>query len=522
MIVAQLRYAENPTSPISTPTSPIPTRHSPLAIPNLYQALTLFVGYTLVLMHVFPSELPTGIEAMVGLPIPVWVYVVLGVALVSLIFFVTGLPAGSMAFHRKTHFRFFLIAPAFGWMGLEQLRIWLQLGQSWARLPSTQHANLALIQLASLGGQWVIGLLVVMANYAIAWLIANDSWRVEDNGNTPTRNSQRAIRNAPFAIRHSQYAFVILTLIAVLHVVGYMLIANPTQTVRVAAVQLGSDLGDHPVLYSYWLKGDFKGMDDAVLAEFEPMIREAAKRGAKIIALPEAMLWNDPAIDLRLVARLTSLSKELGAYITFTFYLWNDPNSRNEVYMATPQGEWKGFYAKNHPIGYIGEYSITAGRYPTYTLVMARTDTFASPSEFASPVVFSNFVCYDNAYTDVALRHASNGVQLLTSANHDWPEGAWGFYTQSIYRAVENRLAIVRADWRVGSVIIDPYGRIVATTKWDEREKAVLVADVPIVTERGTVYMRYGDWLGYVSVGALGLMLLSSVNVPRRKKTRVS
>jgi len=203
---------------------------------------------------------------------------------------------------------------------------------------------------------------------------------------------------------------------------------------------------------------------------------------------------------------LTSLSKEVGAYLTFTFYLWNDPNSRNEVYMATPQGEWKGFYAKNHPIGYIGEYSITAGRYPTYTLVMAQTDTFAPPSQATSDVVFSNFVCYDNTYTDVAMRHAGNGVELLTSSNHDWPEGAWGFYTQSIYRAVENRLAIVRSDWRVGSVIIDPYGRIVATAKWDEREKTILVADVPIVTERGTVYMQLGDWLGYVGVGVMGMM----------------
>ncbi|MBI3732389.1 MAG: hypothetical protein HY259_02890 [Chloroflexi bacterium] len=494
MILAQLLYDK----PASIPRSAMGMLRA-IQPANLYPALTLFVAYTLVFMHVFPPELPT------GFPIPVWPLIVLGIGLVCIVLYLTGLPGGSMAFHQQTGFRFFIIGPALGWMGMEMVRVIVELGQGWARIPTTQHANIPLIQLATAGGPWLIGALVIAANYALALLIYGYEQR-RQNLQTPapkphaSRMDWRRLRGI-LGFPVAPFACVTLLIVAGAHIAGYMLIGTPSQTVRVAAVQVGEDLGDSPVYFSYWLKGDWQGMDDAVLADFEPMIREAGARGAKVIALPEAVLWVDPAANLGLVARLTNLAKEVGAYITFTFYLWNDPNSRNEVYTATPRGEWLGPYAKNHPIAYIGEYSVTAGQFPVYQ------------TPFGG---LSNFVCYDNAYTDVASRLAAGGASLLTSSNHDWPEGAWGFYTQAILRATENRLAIVRADWRVGSAIIDPFGRVLTSAPWDERKKMVLVADVPVVLERGTVYTRTGDWIAYIGLAVLGAMLLRGTAWPRR------
>lgn len=114
MIVAQLRY--DVQRPVVSRQSSIVNRQSPNSqSPNLlgsnlqslisrfqsptsnfYQALTIFVTYALVFMHVFPSELPT------GFPLPVWPFIVVAIAFVSVIFYVTGLPAGSMQFHRRT------------------------------------------------------------------------------------------------------------------------------------------------------------------------------------------------------------------------------------------------------------------------------------------------------------------------------------------------------------------------------------------------------------------------------------
>jgi len=448
---------------------------------SVYQALTFVVAYGLVFMHVFPSELPT------GFPVPVWPFILLAVALVGCVFALTGLPGGSLSFHRKTGFGFFIIGPALGWMGLEQVRVIVEAGQSWVRIPGSQHANIPLLQISTFGGEWLIGALVIAANYAFALLLL--------------RVAKYSALSIYRGLRSVYQPLLALALVVAAHIAGYAIISTPTQTVRVAAIQLGEDLGDSPRYMTFWNRADWHGMDEAVLADFEPLIRTAAARGAKIIALPEAVLWEDPALNPLLLQRLLNLAKSAGAYITFTFYLWNDPQSRNEVYTATPTGQWLGPYAKNHPIAYIGEYSVTAGQFPVYDTAFGG---------------LGNFVCYDNTYTDVAAQLASKGASILTSSNHDWPEGAWGFYTQSIYRATENRVAIVRSDWRVGSAIIDPFGRVLASAKLNARERTILVADVPVVLERGTVYTRTGDWLANLGLAALAAMLLFNLNWPRR------
>ena len=67
-------------------------------------------------------------------------------------------------------------------------------------------------------------------------------------------------------------------------------------------------------------------------------------------------------------------------------------------------------------------------------------------------------------------------------------------------------LAIVKADWRYGSVVIGPDGQVVAGTSLDRAEKMLLVADVRLASP-GTLYTATGDWLGVASLGALAAML---------------
>ena len=51
------------------------------------------------------------------------------------------------------------------------MRVITEMGQSWARIPGSQHANIPLLQLSTFGGEWLIGALVIAANYAIALLL---------------------------------------------------------------------------------------------------------------------------------------------------------------------------------------------------------------------------------------------------------------------------------------------------------------------------------------------------------------
>jgi apolipoprotein N-acyltransferase len=82
-----------------------------------------------------------------------------------------------------------------------------------------------------------------------------------------------------------------------------------------------------------------------------------------------------------------------------------------------------------------------------------------------------------------------------------------------ILRAVENRVAFVKADSAGLGMIVDPYGRIVAQKT--STEPYALVADVPLGTG-DTLYSKYlGDWMGWV--GLAGVVVF---NVAFNKKQK--
>ena len=53
-------------------------------------------------------------------------------------------------------------------------------------------------------------------------------------------------------------------------------------------------------------------------------------------------------------------------------------------------------------------------------------------------------------------------------------------------------------------MVIDPYGRIVAEGKINER--GVILGEV-FTSQNGTLYTRWGDWFGWLMVGMLGVLL---------------
>ncbi len=76
-------------------------------------------------------------------------------------------------------------------------------------------------------------------------------------------------------------------------------------------------------------------------------------------------------------------------------------------------------------------------------------------------------------------------------------------YTHVVFRAVENRVAMVKADGGYNSAIIDPYGRIHALAVFPEGGGATLVADIPIGSGKGTLTTRLGDWMGWLGLAGL-------------------
>jgi len=443
-----------------------------------YQAMAYAVFFEIVFVQAFPVDLlPDFVPIFAITP---------AVALIGLFVYVTGLPSGTPSFHRRTGYRWFLILPPLAWIGIEAARYLLELGHIWGMVAVTQWANLPLLQLATSGGMWLIGFVVMLGNYALGLGALMVFSRTQGLGDS------MGLRGS---LRWNVVAGIGMVLVA--HVVGLALLGTGTHSVRVAALQLGGDLGDHMQFLIPWSARDWRGVADAVLNEVEPMTREAAARGAKLVVWPEAALWLDPQSDPTVRDRLVRLARETDAYLVVTYFLWPDdlplswflnwhPNQRNEVTVVSPQGEFLGVAAKDHPIRYIGETGLTKGlAYPVYTTPFGK---------------LSNMIGYDNAFTDTARHYTSRGAQLLTLSMHDWVATTDVYSKNAVLRAVENRAGLIRSDWRSGSLIADPFGRILAATPTDRMARQILIADLPLVEPSGTLYTRVGDWFGAIAL----------------------
>jgi apolipoprotein N-acyltransferase len=70
----------------------------------------------------------------------------------------------------------------------------------------------------------------------------------------------------------------------------------------------------------------------------------------------------------------------------------------------------------------------------------------------------------------------------------------------AVFRAVENHLAFGLGTVNGLSMVIDPYGRITAEGKINQR--SVIVGDVYVI-DQPTIYTRIGDWFGWAMVATL-------------------
>jgi apolipoprotein N-acyltransferase len=447
---------------------------------KLFQALAWATLIGIFLAETFPLGYLRGD--------PVGFLPLVGVLIVGGIIFLLGIPNGTAGFHRRTGYRFFLLFPAVGWVGFEYLRHKAQLGHLWGMLYTSQHNNLPLIQLASLGGVWLVSFVVILANYALGLAVISGIQVLSPTGGGGSGWGQGEGEGPNTRMLLAIAVVVVL----VAHGVGFALLGREPATVRVAAVQVGGDLGDFPEFYGRWSRRDWPGMAKAVLDDLEPLTREAAAQGAKLVVWPEASLWLDPQEHPETKARLVRLVQETGIYLVSTHFILPEegnlgwwlgfvPGMRNEATVISPDGEFLGVYGQDHPIPFTGEAFITERTYPTYQTPFGTVATI---------------ICYDNAFTDTTRKLVRKGAQLVAHPTHDWQPIVVIDPLHDVFRAVENRVSVVKADWRYGSAIIDPYGRVLAASPTDRRAKMVLMADVPVLSSNGTLYTRMGDWFG--------------------------
>jgi predicted amidohydrolase len=218
---------------------------------------------------------------------------------------------------------------------------------------------------------------------------------------------------------------------------------------------------------------------EANLREAETGIREAASRGAKVIALPEVFNWRGAKEDEKKNAEplsgptaqlVAGLARELGIYLLAGSFLEDIPEvkkSYNTSLFFGPDGKQLARYRKIHLFDVAIERGVTALESETRE---HGNEVVVAETEFGK---MGLTICYDLRFPELYRGLVDKGAQVIfvpAAFTAFTGEAHWEPLLRA--RAIENQVYIIASD-QIGhnpksfatygnSMIVDPWGRIIA------------------------------------------------------------
>jgi len=385
------------------------------------------------------------------------------------------------------------------WVGFEYLRSILLTGFPWMDLGYGLFGQPWLIQAADLGGHHLITFSLVLANTLV--VAAIDRWRRD------FRRHPRPGRGPLLA------AITLLVAVGTYSVVRYQtaeaMVARAEQA-KVAVVQGNID---QAIKWSPATK-------EATVAAYLDLSRQAVREAApQLVVWPETALpfypQKDPLINrvidfattnntwLLTGAPLFSITPQAGDADRVRFW--------NGAILVGPGGQVGGQYAKQHLVPF-GEYVPLRRFLPFLQPLVVNIDDFSAGTD-QGPLVLGAMrlgmlICYESIFPGIARESVVRGANLLVNITNDaWygrSSAPYQSMAMAVFRAVENKRALIRAANTGISGFIDPLGRIGRQT--GIFTATAQVAPVPML-EVDTVFGRYGHWFGMACAVLIPLLL---------------
>ncbi|WP_318206636.1 apolipoprotein N-acyltransferase [Streptomyces sp. SJL17-1] len=383
-----------------------------------------------------------------------------------------------------------LLAVPSGWLLIELVRSWEGLGGPWGLLGTSQWEVPAALRLASVGGVWLVTLLVVAANTAVALLVAAPGLRA----------------------------------VGVAGITGCALVAGTAAwgvgaprvsgTVRVALVQPGVLDG---------ADGVERRFDRA-----EELTRSLAGQRVDLVVWGESGVGADPAGRPDLAARLTDLSRAVDAplLVNVDARRTDRPGIFKSAVLVGPAGLTAERYDKMRLVPF-GEYIPARGvlgwvtsfgkaaaedrRRGTAPVVMTLPATGEGSGDntggSARGPLIGPLICFESAFPDMSRHLVRDGAGLLVvqSSTSTFQE-SWApaqHASLAALRAAETGRPVAHATLTGVSAAYGPDGRGIGAVLGTD-VSAVAVRELPL-SDTTTGYVRWGDWPLY---GALAVVAL--------------
>ena len=441
-----------------------------------------------------------------------WINSVKGVTLLhySVLGLYLGLyfPLFGLFFHfasRKNSYPLVITAPAL-WIAVEYLRS----NAGFAALPMgllgyTQHQNLSLIQMASFTGIYGVSFIIVLANAAIADLIV--CW-------IEKRECGEPLQLTPSPVLRGT---VVLAMILILWVVGY---ASLPSSVSGKPLSMAVVQGNIPQEIKW--KREYR---EQIISKYEALSEEASRFHPRIIVWPEASTPGFILSDHTLLQRMVSIVRRINTYLLAGSAEYPKFGKRqirlksgNTALFFSPEGKILGQYLKIRLIPF-GEYVPYEGAFPWPEFLVSKgTNSNLAGIE---PILFEvdgtkfgTLICSEILYPELGRCMVKKGAGLLVNiSNEAWfGKSAYPYQALSIsvFRAVENRVNVVRSTNTGISAFVDPYGRITGrlTNGGEDLFVEGTLTRETLLSPPGTFYTCYGDVFIYGCIAfSMGLVI---------------
>ncbi len=389
-----------------------------------------------------------------------------------------------------------VVAPAV-WVALEYLRSWFLTGFPWELLGYSQYRQVALIQIADIGGVYAISFVIVLVNAALLmlWLgLRGKTWQGSEVG-----RGQALIGIAAAAL-----------VLAGALVYGHWRLddiqkqAKAASEVTVAFVQGNIDQA---------VKWD-PAYQLATLQKYLDMSRNVVEKRPELVVWPETATPFYFTHDVPLTARVIDLVEHSGIpFLIGSQSITQEGSSStyyNSAYLVQPDGHIAARYDKAHLVPF-GEYVPLQRWLPFLGKMVEHVGDF-NPGQVGRTLSQENLtlgilICYESIFAYSGRKMVQNNANLLVVMTNDaWygtSSGPYQHFSKAVLRAVETRRALVRVANTGISAFIEPDGRIYQTTELltDATDSRAL----PLL-ETKTVYAILGDVFALVCV-IVGLIL---------------
>lgn len=427
--------------------------------------------------------------------VPVWmIAVITGVA--AVVGFVVGTPLRPFA--ERTGYRWFVVQFGLIWVAIDLLLQHNELVGPYPWIAYRISGVPELIQPVSIISTPALSLLIHVINAAIALAVLaliDRRW--------PPQRVNTAVPRRVVTWSVSLTAAVTALWVASSLVIFAKVTEQMGPSVRVAAIQPGLENATPGTLISAGTitpgRSEAQRRQDQI-QELSETTRAAAAQGARVVVWPEEALDYDPRKTL--TDWIPALVRETGVYLAMGFTPdATDGAAPNAALMWSPAGRVVSEYFKTARVLAEGEAFTPGSVYPTVK---------------TSVGVLGTIICFDMEFPDgPSRREALNGAQMILAPSIDFASITDVRVGSTTFRAVENRVAMVKADVAWDSVIVAPNGRVISSTALDAERggRALLVADVPL-GPLGAPFTRYGgapfQWLVYAATALMASAMVTS------------